>query len=124
MKIEFFDGVDLVTPLAEDELVMVDNTTPTNTWIENTLQLVAPAGAQVARAVLVFNQPANNGARGFRRRQLEVISGPPQSLVNLSQISLTADIRGAADAGDGEVLGDVQLRLEDPNQNRLITSGP
>ncbi len=124
MKIEFFDGVDLVTPLAEDELVMVDNTTPTNTWIENTLQLVAPAGAQVARAVLVFNQPANNGGAGFADAvSFEVISGPPQSLVDLSQISLTADIRGAADAGDGEVLGDVQLRLEDPNQNRLITSG-
>lgn len=124
MKIEFYDGVDFETPLAEDELVMVDNSTPTNVWIQNTLQFTAPAGTAVARAVLSFDQPANEGGAGFADAvTFEVVSGPAQSLVDLSQISLTADIRGAADIGDGEVLGDVQLRLEDPNQNRLIASG-
>ncbi|GJM24422.1 MAG: hypothetical protein DHS20C16_08370 [Phycisphaerae bacterium] len=125
MKIEFYDGVDFGTPLAIDEFVMVDNTTTPNVWIENTLQLEAPVGATVARAVLSFEQPANQGGAGFADAvSFEVVSGPPQSLVDLTQISLTADIRGAADLGDGEVLGDVQLRLEDPNQNRLIASGP
>lgn len=124
MKIEFYDGVDFVTPLAVDQFVMVDNTTPTNVWIENTLQLAAPAGATVARAVLSFDQPAGEGGAGYADAvSFEVVSGPAQSLVDLTQISLTADIRGAADIADGEVLGDVQLRLEDPNQNRLIASG-
>ena len=124
MWIEFFDasGASLDSITA----IVLDSTSPTGVWIDNTpIQLAAPAGTVTARGSMVFvdTDPASGGgAAYFDNATFDVIAGPPA--FDLGQFSLSADVRGEADTGAGEVYGHYQLRLEDSDGNRLVFQSP
>ena len=124
MNIEFYDGGGVLLNTNGPQVVL-DGNSPTNTWIDNTpLELTAPAGTAVARALLMFRQPAGEGgAAHIDDVTFQVVAGPSQSNVDLSSIDLTADIMGIANAGAGETVGNFQLRIEDPEGDRLIYYG-
>lgn len=120
MRIEFYDaGNTLIGP---QEVVVLNGASPLDTWIDNApLQATAPAGAVRARGVLSFVQPGvglfEGGAVHLDDAKFRLVSGP--GAFTLANNSLTASIRGLANAG-GETLGSVQLRIEDPDGNRLL----
>ncbi len=123
LRIEFRDATD---GLIETHLLTVlDANSPTDTWIDTTtvgtLSATAPLNTAVARAVLVFVQPADGlfegGAGIFDSIEFKAISGAPS--VDLSSFSLTAEIMGVVDPNMGEALGNVQLRIEDSDGYRL-----
>ncbi len=125
MKIEFRDASSAI--VGTNGVVILDALSPTSVWIDApAVQATAPAGTAVARALLVFHQPAiglyEGGAGIIDNVSFEVVAGPPQSAVDLSVISLTANIQGVVDAA-GETLGDYQLRIEDSDGDRLVFSG-
>ncbi len=123
MNIEYYNSNGTMIN-TDGPVTILDTSSPTDTWIDNTVAITAPAGTVTARAVLMFIQPANEGgAAHIDDVTFEVISGPPQNNVDLAAINLTADIMGVANAGAGETIGDYQLRIEDPEGNRLIYSG-
>ena len=118
MKIEFWDPNDHM--LLVQEATILDPNSPTNVWIDNTpLQVTAPAGTSEVRPVFEFVQPSNQGGAGhLDDASFKLVGGP--STVNLADYSMTADISGVANTGAGEALGDVQLRVEDTDGNRLF----
>jgi len=117
IKIEFYSATN--TLLAEDDLIALDNTTPTNQWLERTMQFTAPANTATARAVLLFRNVNFAGGAAFADDvSFRVVSGPSQGSVDLSAINLSADIKGET-LGGGSTLGAYQLRLEDASGNRL-----
>lgn len=117
IKVEFYNAASAM--IGEDELIALDNTTPTDQWLERTLQSTAPAETVTARAVLLFrNINWAGGAAFVDDVSFKVIDGPAQGDVDLAQISLTADVKGET-LGAGSTLGAYQLRLEDAGGNRL-----
>ncbi|MBN1511535.1 MAG: hypothetical protein JXB13_05930 [Phycisphaerae bacterium] len=119
MRIEFYDGLN-AEPIASESAVILDGTSPLDVWIDNTPVLAtAPAGTVSVRASLRLVKPSDQGGAAlFDTVSFEVVSGPPA--FDLSDYSLTADIKGDADTGSGEVYGHYQLRVEDKNGNRLV----
>ncbi len=121
MAIEFYNADD--TLLDSSVVEILSGSSPTDTWIATgSLQLTAPADTVAVRAVFLFVQPAEGayepGAGLVDDVSFEILSGP--SGVDLSQHALTASVLGEADGGAGEVLGDIQLRIEDTDGNRLV----
>ncbi|MFO0838125.1 MAG: hypothetical protein U1D55_06320 [Phycisphaerae bacterium] len=116
-KIEFWDAGN--TLLLQQSAIILSSGSPVDTWIDNTpLQLTAPAGTTSVRAVYEFSQPGVQGGAGLLdNATMRLVSGP--SPVNLANFTLQAAVRGTANAA-GEVLGDVQLRIEDANGNRRL----
>ncbi len=119
MRIDFFDGSS-DEPLASNSAVVLDGTSPTGVWIDNTpIQLTAPAGTMTARATVKFVNPSGqSGAVFFDSISFEVVSGPPA--FDLADYSLLADIKGDADTGAGEIYGHYLLRIEDSDGDRLV----
>ncbi|RMF84950.1 MAG: hypothetical protein D6744_02210, partial [Planctomycetota bacterium] len=118
MKIEYYDPNNNL--LLEQESRILDANSPTDVWIDNApLQVTAPPGTSRVRPVFVFLQPGFDGGAGHLDDvSFKLISGPPT--VDLSAFSMSADVIGTANAGAGESLGDIQLRLEDTDGNRLL----
>jgi hypothetical protein len=121
MRIQYYDAAN--TQLATTEATILSGTSATNIWIDNTpLQAVAPANTARARAVFAFVQPTNqNGSALLDDVAFEVVAGPQP--VNLANYNLTASVRGTANGGAGETLGNYQLRIEDPDGDRLVFTG-
>ncbi|MDX2198092.1 MAG: hypothetical protein SF069_03875 [Phycisphaerae bacterium] len=118
MRIDFLNSVGTV--LATQSQTILNTASPTNVWIDNApLQLTAPAGTVQARAVFAFLQPSGTqGGAGFVDDcRMRVVGGPPA--VNLAQFTLRADVRGIVNSGAGENLSFVQIRIEDPDGDRL-----
>ena len=120
MRIEFYNATN--TLIGSNSAVILDASSPTGTWIDLTpVQATAPTGTTKARAVFSFVQPAvglyETGAGIVENVTFRVVAGPPA--IDLSVFSLTAQVRGAANTGAGEQLGRYQLRLEDPQGDRL-----
>jgi hypothetical protein len=119
MRIECYDPND--TLMTSVVAVILDETSPLDVWIDNTpIQLTVPAGAAYVRAGVAFVDDDPNigaGAAFYEDVTFNVVSGPPA--FDLSQFSLTADVRGEADPNLGEAYGHYQLRLEDEQGNRL-----
>ena len=120
MRIEFYNASDVLLDSAIDIILQAGDAM--DTWFDNVpLQATAPAGTAYARAVLAYVSPVapsgNCGAAFYDGTTFSVISGPPA--IDLGNFSLTADVRGQANTGAGEVYGHYQLRLEDSNGNRL-----
>lgn len=62
MKISFFDVGGNEIMAAASEAIILDGTSPTDTWIDNApIQGTAPAGAVAVQALILFLQPANAG---------------------------------------------------------------
>ncbi len=116
-RIEFLDANNAV--LLQQNATILNSASPLDTWIDNApLQLVAPAGTTAVRAVIEFSQPGVQGGAGLVDDvTMRLVSGP--SPVNLANFSLSAAVRGVANSA-GEVLGDVQLRIEDAAGNRRL----
>ena len=122
MKIEFRDAGNNI--VGSNGLMILDGTSATDTWMDPTpIQATAPAGTVIARALFAFHQPDGSagGAGMVDNATFEVVSGPT-SAVDLSAITLTADIKGIVDAA-GETLGDYQLRIEDGDGDKLVFTG-
>jgi hypothetical protein len=123
LRIEFLDASS--TELAASEGVILTGASPNNVWVDPPpVQVVAPAGTVTARAVVVFVQPAvglyQAGSGLVDDVTFDVVAGPQG--VELANFSLSADVRGIA-AGAGQVLGEYQLRIEDPDGDRLVFTG-
>jgi len=120
MRIEYYDIGN--TLLGSQVSVILNASSPTGTWINNpAIQLTAPPGAVIARAGVAFVDDDPNtggGAAYYDDVTFEVVAGPPA--FDLSQFSLTADIRGEADPNVGEAHGHYQLRIEDSEGDRLV----
>ncbi len=118
ISIEFYDGGGAL--LQDVESTVLSAASSLDNWIDNApLSSTAPAGTATARCVISFVQPANGfegGAALFDDASFRVVGGPPS--VDLTQFGLTARFKGTVTSG--ETLGDVQLRIEDPNGNRLL----
>lgn len=102
--------------------------TPTGTtsadYIFAEINGIAPPGTTTARIVMLtgnFLGPTGGGAPYFDDATMELVGGG--SGVNLAGISMTADVRGEA-PGAGNILGDVQLRIEDPDGSALVFAAP
>jgi len=123
MRIEYVDASDAV--LFSDEVTILDASGPFDTWVPATpLQATAPAGTVGMRVVFEFVQPAaafEGGAIHVDDVSAKLVGGPGG--VDLSAFSLNAAVRGTANAGAGESLGGVQLRIEDVDGNRLLFNG-
>lgn len=121
MTIQFRDSGGIV--IGSTTATILSNASPLNTWIDNTpISLTAPAGTTSARALFTFVQVGFAGGAGFLDdATFKVIAGP--NPVDLANFSLTAAIKGTANAGAGEVLGNYQLRIEDADGDRLIFHG-
>jgi hypothetical protein len=120
-RIEFFNAAGTV--IGTQQQVIVTGTSPLGSWIHVTpaLQATAPAGTVEARPVIEFVQSASQGGSAFADDiTFRVVAGTPP--VDLSQFVMTARVKGTADA-TGEVVGDIQFRIEDPQGNRLIRNG-
>ncbi|MCA9245243.1 MAG: hypothetical protein KDA32_14900, partial [Phycisphaerales bacterium] len=105
--------------LAESEATVLDANSPTATWIDNTpLSAIAPAGTTTARAVFLFLQPdgVTGGAGLVDGVSFEVTNG---ATLDPNAFSLTAKVQGIANSA-GESLGDMQLRIEDPDGDRIV----
>ena len=73
MKIAFFDAGG--TEIAGAEGIVLDGTSPTDTWIDNQpVSGTAPAGTASVQALLLFLQPANDG--GAAQFDDVVFTGP------------------------------------------------
>lgn len=121
MRIEFVDGGGAV--LLSDQTTIFDGSSPLDVWVDPApLSLTAPAGTVGMRAVFEFVQPGEGlwegGAIHLDDVSARLVGGPGG--VDLSTITLEAAVRGTANAGAGETLGGVQLRIEDANGNRLL----
>ncbi len=122
MSIEFYDvGGTLLN--STTSIIMSSSTVPLDQWLAVTpLQLTAPAGTVRARAVFRFQQPAvglyEGGAGFLDDASFRVVGGTHP--VDLSALSLSAQYRGTINAGAGQTLGGVQLRIEDSDGNRLL----
>ena len=121
MRIEFYNASDVLLDSAV--ATVVDQSSPTDVWIDNTpLQLgPAPAGTAYARAIVAYVDPTTTGGSGaafWDDVTFEVVAGPPA--FDLGAFSLTAEVRGSANTGAGEQLGHYQLRLEDDKGARLV----
>lgn len=119
LKIEYRTDND--TLLAESELSVIGGTDPENQWIDATpLQAVAPPNTTIVRPLIVYVYPGgtvgNVGAVYVDDVTFNLVSGPQP--VTLDAFALTADVRGTANAA-GETLGDIQLRIEDNDGNRI-----
>ena len=119
MRIDFFDGYS-DQPLASNSAVILDGTSPTGVWIDNTpIQCTAPAGTTIVRATVKFVNPTGqSGAVFFDSISFDVVSGPPA--FDLADYSLLADVKGDANTGAGEAYGHYQLRIEDSDGDRLV----
>jgi hypothetical protein len=63
MKIAFFDGGN--NEIAGVDGVILDGTSPTDTWIDNTpVTATAPAGTTSVQALILYLQPGNDGGAG------------------------------------------------------------
>ena len=119
MRIEFYDAGDVLLDSAV--VTILDLSSPLGSWIDNSpLQLIAPAGTATARGAVAFVDAGTGGAGAayFDDVTFDVVSGPPA--FNLGQFSLSADARGEANTGAGEIFGHYQLRLEDSSGARLV----
>jgi len=122
MIIEYRDAQNALL-LASSPTTILSGGLPTNVWHDATaLQLTAPAGTTSARAVFTFVQSASQGGAGFIDDVTFKIVGGPNP-VDPSNFSLTADIKGTANGGAGETLGNIQLRIEDADGDRLVFQG-
>lgn len=123
LRIEWRDPSNSTT-LSLDQVTILSAATPgfaDDTWFGGTLTATAPAGAGIARVILWFEQPASEGGAIWWDDASIRISGT--GATDLSQFALTVAARGTVDA-TGEVLGGIQLRIEDPDGNRLFTDVP
>lgn len=121
LRIEWRDAAN-ANVLQLDQVTVLnapnDPNFPEDTWVEGTLSATAPTGAAFARVVLWFEQPAFDiGAVWWDDASVK-ITGP--GATNLGQFNLLVEARGIVD-GPNEVLGGIQLRIEDPQGNRLYT---
>ncbi len=121
MKIEFYDAGGTLLP-GGAELEVLNAASPSDTFILQTLSATAPAVTAEARLRFVFTQEndTHEGAAFIDDVGFKAIGA---TNVNLADFTLSADIKGTANAGAGETLGDYQLRLEDTDGNRLIFEG-
>ena len=125
MGIEFYDAAN--TLVGSNNADILNSSSPTDQWIDLTpLQATAPAGTVRARAVFTFVQPLvgeyEGGAGLVEDVTFTVTAGPPA--IDLSRFSLLADVRGLVNTGAGEQFGHYQLRLEDPDGDRLTFHSP
>ena len=119
MKIEFLDSSSNV--ILDTVSVILDGSSPQDIWVNPApVQLVAPAGTVAVQAVFVFVQSGFEGGAAFID---DVSFGLAGQTASLSDFSLSAQIRGAANGAAGETLGNYQLRIEDADGDRLIFSG-
>ncbi len=118
MAIEFRDAQGTLL-LSSPQEVILNAGSPTETWNDNApVQATAPAGTVSARALFMFVQSGTQGGAGYLDdASFKIVGGP--NPVDLSAITLTAAIKGAANGGAGESLGAIQLRLEDSDGDRL-----
>ncbi len=118
MRIEFLDASQTI--IGTQQVTILDGTSPQDTWIDVApLQATAPAGTVEVRPVFEFVQPGFDGGSAFIDDvSFKVVSGPVN--VDLNNFSLFATFRGTANSAAGEMLGDVQLRIEDSDGNRLL----
>lgn len=120
LRIEWRDASGVVVLL--DQATILSSTTdpnlPTDTWVGGTLTATAPAGATVARLVLWFEQPAGESGSVWWDDASIRVTGP--GTIALSDYDLTVLAQGSVD-DPNEVLGGIQLRIEDPEGNRLFT---
>lgn len=66
MKIAFFDGNGAEITSAAAEVVILDGTMPTDTWMANApITATAPIGATTVQALLLFLQPMIAGGAGY-----------------------------------------------------------
>ena len=123
LRIEWRDAAN-TTVLLVDQVTILDPADPDfaeDTWFGGTLSAIAPAEAAFARVILWFEQPASEGGAVWWDDASVQLSGA--GAADLSQFDLTVAARGVVDA-PGEVLGGIQLRIEDPDGNRLFTDVP
>lgn len=118
-KIEFRAEND--TLLAETELSVINGTSPTDVWIDApAIQAIAPPNTATVRPLVIYVYPGacqcGVGAVFVDDLTFKLVSGPQP--VTLDSFALSADVRGTVDAV-GETLGDVQLRIEDNEGNRI-----
>ncbi|MCA9254040.1 MAG: hypothetical protein KDA33_00315, partial [Phycisphaerales bacterium] len=109
------------TLLAESELSVITGDSPESVWIDApALQFIAPPNTEKVRPLVIYVYPGgtvgNVGAVYVDDLSFKLVSGPQP--ITLDSFSLTADVRGTANAA-GETLGDVQLRIEDADGNRV-----
>jgi hypothetical protein len=119
LRIEWRDAANANTLLV-DQVVVIDASDPgfvEDEWVGGTLTATAPAGAAFARVLLWFEQPGDDEGSVWWDDASVRITGP--GATDLSQFELTVSARGFIDAPN-EVLGGIQLRIEDPDGNRLF----
>ena len=122
MTIEFRDASSTVL-LTSAPATILSGSFTTNVWHDVTpVQLTAPANTTTARAVFTFVQSGTQGGAGFIDDVSFTIVGGPNP-VDPSNFSLTAAVKGTANGGAGEMLGNFQLRIEDADGDRLIFHG-
>lgn len=122
MTIEFRNASNVLL-LASSPSTILSSASPTNVWNDLTpVQLVAPAGTASARALFTFVQSGTqNGAGYIDDVSFTIVAGP--NPVDPSNFTLTASVKGTANGGAGETLGNIQLRIEDADGDRLIFHG-
>ncbi len=122
MTIEFRNASNMVL-LASSPSTILSGSFSTNVWHDSTpVQLTAPANTTMARAIFTFVQSGTQGGAGFVDDvSFKIVGGP--NPVDPSNFSLTAAIKGTANGGAGETLGNIQLRIEDADGDRLIFHG-
>lgn len=122
MNIEFRNAANVLL-LAGTAGTILSSSSTTNVWHDATpVQLTAPAGTTTARALFTFVQSGVQGGAGYIDDvSFKIVGGP--NPVDPSNFSLTAAVKGTANGGAGETLGNVQLRIEDSDGDRLIFNG-
>ncbi len=111
--------------LGEQETLIADSTSPTNTWRSHSISFQAPAGAVEARLALVFNQPNNQGGSVYVDAASFGIVNPGAAmgdfnndgLVNAADYSVWRDSNGqtgaalAADADRNRVVNQLDYNI-------------
>jgi hypothetical protein len=128
MKIRFFDSFDNV--INSNAVVILDETDPTDVWIPSgaiSLTSVSP-NTQRVQVEFKFTQPdgTSSGAAliddiSFTRTDAGAAAG---LAAFLGQFEASALVKGTVNTGAGEVLGNVQIRIEDTDGDRLALTAP
>ncbi|MCB9850011.1 MAG: hypothetical protein H6817_04830 [Phycisphaerales bacterium] len=120
LKIEFYSAGDALLSAHESPPIM-NASTPVDTWEKYTWNAIAPANTAYARGLILFVQHLWVGGSVFLDDASLGVAGGGTPL-DMSLFELTADVKGLA-GGVGETLGEYELRIEDPDGNRLAFTG-
>lgn len=117
VRIDFFNaGGTKIGESASPNLITA--ATAQDTWAQYTHTATTPAGTVRAQCLFYFIQDPNKPGAVYVDDATFGVAGGGAPL-NLHQFELTAQVKGAA-GGAGETLGQIELRIEDSDGDRLV----